>query len=153
MSKCPRLTPTGILDLKYSPFIPLYFQMSCALTPFLPWVFSSVHLLCSSSITCVFSLLLSLWLSHFLSPSASVPLSPFPSIYISVSFPRSLSLPSVHHHISPSVSLLYTRARTQTKASHVGMHVQQIWRWLCGSRDELLEQLHSSLIRWHTHTR
>lgn len=140
MSKCPRLAPTGILDLKYSPFIPLYFHMSYALTPFSPWVFSSVQSSTFFFYYMCFSLTFTL---------ARPCLSPYPSIYISVSFPRSLSIcPPLYL----SVSLLYTRARTQTKASHVGMHVQQIWRWLCGSRDELVEKLHSSLIRWHTHS-
>lgn len=135
MNKCPQLVPTGISASKYSPFIPPQAQ-----TPFLLRVVSCIRLLLQS-----WFLLLSL----LLTPCLSLPLSlfslfslPSPCVFITVS--SSLST------VSLPVSLLCTCIGTQTKPSHVGMHVQQICRWLCSSRDELLEQLHSFLIRWHT---
>lgn len=110
--------------------------------PFTLKVFSCVHLVSHS---CSLSLLLPLPvflpLSFFTHPSISLLISLYrcftPSFWLSI------------YRLYLSVSLLYTCAQTQTKGSHVGMHVQQICRWLCDSRDELLEQLHSSLIRWH----
>lgn len=117
----------GILDFKYSPFIPLYFHMSsCTQTgtnSVLSKVFSCIHVW--------------LLLSLLVNPCLSLP----------------LSLCDLYHSLILSMycfSLSLFCAQSQTKASYVGMHVQQIYRWLCDSRYELLEQLHSSLIRWHT---
>lgn len=93
---------------------------------------------------------------HFYSPAVCL----FLFLFLSLPFHSSLSVPSISlslnlslciRRLSLFVPVLYSRVLPQTKDSHVGrMHVRQIWCWLCGSWDELLEQLHSSLIRWHT---
>lgn len=140
------------LRLKISPFIPPCFQMTTWTqtdkNSFQLRVFSFMHPFCPSLITFNF-----FFYFHF---------NPSPLVFLSLSLSLSplMSISSIvylyHHRISclsPStdcVSLLYTCAQTQTKAGHVGMYVQQIWRWLCDGRDERLEQLHSSLIRWCT---
>lgn len=151
MSKCPRLAPTGILDFKYSPCVPFYFHILwCTQTgtdSFQAKMLSCVQPPCPSLITL---LLLSLL---FPRPSHPFPVPFFPPhrpLHLSVSLSQFVQVSIYWRYLS--APLLYSCAPAQTKAGHVGMHVQQIWRWLCDSRDEVLEQLHSSLIRWHTDT-
>lgn len=145
------LAPTGVLDFKYYPFIPLYFHMPSCCTNGDKLLWAEGVFLRSSSISIsyyiqvfLFLLLSLLPTPVFLSLSLSR-LSPPPYLPLHLSIPLSHSV----RHI-PTVSLFCILVLRQTKAGHVGMHVQQIWWWLCDSRDEPLEQLHSSLIRWHT---
>lgn len=77
---------------------------------------------------------------HFYTCLSSVLFASFSSFHSS-----SLCTTHVLPRLCPSFVYICFR---RTKAGHVGMHVQQIWPWLCDSRDEPLDQRHSSLIRW-----
>lgn len=151
MRECPWLTPTGILDFEYSPFTRFYFHLLNVTHTDGQKIHFSVGDFQHPSESQY--LIAFLFCFHFKSSFHPLSLSPihFFHSYLLLSPPILLFKISICR-LYLSVFLLYTRAQTQTKASHVGMRVQQIWRWLWDSRDELLEQLHSSLIRWHTDT-